>query len=194
MSEPVQVISRKQARSEGLIFYYTGKPCCRGHIGLRYTKSKVCLECKVAWTKENLDSKVRGYQQRSRARHREKRNSNKRKYHTRKRTQLLEKQAAWRESNRERLRQADRERAQRHPEKIREKSSRRRAVYKRATPSWVDKELLWTIYRNCPNGFQVDHIIPLRGKNVCGLHVPWNLQYLTPEENNSKSNRFVAVR
>lgn len=69
-------------------------------------------------------------------------------------------------------------------------SSGRRAVKRKATPKWVDKEALLAIYKNRPLGMHVDHIIPLCGKNVCGLHVPWNLQYLTKSDNSKKHVKF----
>jgi 5-methylcytosine-specific restriction endonuclease McrA len=60
----------------------------------------------------------------------------------------------------------------------------------RARPPWIDSKALSDIYNNCPPGMEVDHIVPLRGKNVSGLHVPWNLQYLTAQENRRKGNSF----
>jgi len=70
----------------------------------------------------------------------------------------------------------------------------RRKDVKDRTPKWVDNNEILLIYAFCPKGHDVDHIIPLRGlidgRPVTGLHVPWNLQYLTSTENRKKKNRI----
>lgn len=63
-------------------------------------------------------------------------------------------------------------------------------------PAWLSAEDLESIaewYRLAASlGQTVDHIVPLKGKNVCGLHVPWNLQLLDGPANSAKSNRHDA--
>lgn len=59
------------------------------------------------------------------------------------------------------------------------------------TPAWADLDAIAAFYRGVPEGHHVDHIVPLLGKNVSGLHVLNNLQYLPKRENCSKNNRFV---
>ena len=60
------------------------------------------------------------------------------------------------------------------------------------TPKWADSRKIREIYNNCPDGYHVDHIVPLCGANVSGLHVEYNLQYLTAKDNIAKSNRFTS--
>lgn len=58
-----------------------------------------------------------------------------------------------------------------------------------ATPPWANLDIIKLIYE-CAEGAHVDHEIPLQGEYICGLHVETNLQYLSPEDNLAKSNKF----
>ena len=57
-------------------------------------------------------------------------------------------------------------------------------------PKWSESEKIAQVYKNRPEGYHVDHVIPLQGKLVSGLHVLSNLQYLPIEENLRKNNSF----
>ncbi len=57
-------------------------------------------------------------------------------------------------------------------------------------PDWADLKAIRAFYSNCPDEMVVDHMIPLQGKKVSGLHVLSNLQYLTRDQNATKFNRY----
>ncbi len=83
--------------------------------------------------------------------------------------------------------------AARNPAKIAAKSARQRAAKLERIPPWLTKQHwdeIEQIYEHRPPDHHVDHIIPLQGETVSGLHVPWNLQYLTAPENLSKGNKL----
>lgn len=69
-------------------------------------------------------------------------------------------------------------------------NSRRRARKRDSLPPWADISSIDAFCRACPDGHHIDHIIPLNGENVCGLHVLENLQYLPAQENLSKRNKI----
>ena len=77
-----------------------------------------------------------------------------------------------------------------HKEEAFARSALRRASKLQRTPEWVNLEEIKKIYKKCPIGYHVDHIIPLQGELVSGLHIAENLQYLTAQDNLAKSNKF----
>jgi hypothetical protein len=75
--------------------------------------------------------------------------------------------------------------------------AKRRAAKLNATPTWADKNLIEEFYLAADflgmvTGIwhHVDHVVPIQGETVCGLHWEGNLQVLTGPENCSKSNRY----
>lgn len=102
--------------------------------------------------------------------------------------------------NRERSRIIENKRNRENPAKACAKTNKRKAIKLQATPFWLTLshwEQIDNIYIECARitketgiKHHVDHIIPLQGKEVRGLHVPWNLQILTAKENESKGNKY----
>ena len=97
----------------------------------------------------------------------------------------------YRKANTDKIKKYDKEYAKKNSHKFRRYSSERRALKLKATIYPQLREEIDLIYKNCPEGYEVDHIIPLKNNIVCGLHVPWNLQYLTRAKNRNKKNKLL---
>lgn len=135
-------------------------------------------------------------------------------YKKKNRELLLLKGKEYREENKDKVRESNRRYVLANKEKVllssksyREKNrpkyaayaAKRRVVEERATPSWLSKddhkriELAWGLreLKSFVTGdeYEVDHIVPLNSKLVCGLHVPWNLRVIPKVDNRRKLNR-----
>jgi len=91
-----------------------------------------------------------------------------------------------------------REYRKKNPDKIKQWLRRTRRI--QATPDWLTEEqqqqirAIYAHARDCEavtgEKYHVDHIVPLKGENISGLHVPWNLQVLPADLNIAKSNSY----
>jgi hypothetical protein len=167
-------ITAKEAKAQGLTQYRTGKPCKRGHASTRWVKNNECVECSRLWQK----AKYGKYPEKERARWRAVKKKNY-KANARKR---IEATLSWQMEN---------------PDKLNARTAKRHAAKIKRTPMWANHKAIERVYAQAKlaeavTGFphHVDHIVPLQGKNVCGLHVEHNLQVLEAGENCSKGNRF----
>lgn len=204
----------------GVPRYNTGEPCIHGHLGERYTKTTQCIVCAKAkrdkgreWHREY----ARAHYLANKDRHAEnarawKENNRDRlqeylkRYYAENREAILAKSAkhqrdnketvnashyAWRAANMDRVREHNRRWYGNGSGKGPANSAARRHASRRATPPWVPPDAFDHIYAQAAAlNHDVDHIVPLNHPDVCGLHVPWNMQTLPPAENRSKGNQL----
>jgi hypothetical protein len=104
-------------------------------------------------------------------------------------------------SNKEKINKQAKEYYKNNTHIFRARDAKRRALQLKATPKWLSKEQIaqikieYALAEWCTKvtneKYEVDHIVPLQGKNVSGLHVPWNLQVITKVDNRKKANKHA---
>lgn len=216
------IITRSEAKILGRPRYFTGQPCKHGHIAERNTKDRCCVECRKRISNEaNKRFRVINPEKQKRRAH-ESYERHKEDYIRRARLwekenpeRAAELQNNWRRSekgkaqsrswvaeNQETHAAFTKSWKSRNPGKVNEYTGTRRAARLNATPAWLtpeDRTQIRHLYIEAKRlgtetsiRHHVDHVIPLQGETVCGLHVPWNLQILTENENAAKGNRIIT--
>lgn len=188
-------MTQSQAKALGLKTYFTGKPCKRGNVSYRSISGAcLCDACKQA----NLDSCKRWYANNSDAK-----NKSARKWQSENPDKVRKASLDHYHRNKAELQPAHRERTKKfreeQPGKVMAYVIGRRKTRKEATPPWVNMEAVNAIYREArrlqsEDGVprHVDHIVPLKHPLVCGLHVEYNLQILTADDNMAKKNDYAV--
>jgi hypothetical protein len=122
------------------------------------------------------------------------------KYKEENKDKWLESKKKWRDNNKEKESLIGKRWREAHPEKCRAYVMNRIAAKMQRTPIWLTQEqkiLIEQLYADAKRleietgvKHHVDHILPMRGKKVSGLHVPENLRIVTAKDNMTKSNRY----
>lgn len=170
-------------------------------------RCKACAKQYYELKKKDILSQKQNYQ----IVNKEKIAKNKQKYRKTNAEKISEYNKEYRENNRDVILNYHKEYYKIHKDKFEQyyetnkdsfnaRNAKRRSAKLNATPSWLTKKQLLEIEELylCARMFRlytgqeyhVDHIVPLQGENVCGLHVPWNLQVITAKENLTKSNKI----
>lgn len=181
--------SRQVALAVGASHYFTGQPCANGHVDKRRATDRKCAACNRMRAANLRKAAPTLVAERNRT------------AYLAKQAERQARQREWNAANAERAagyaanyraRKPDVARAwrQKNKQRVVLYTTRRRAAKLQRTPAWADTAAIDAFYLACPEGHHVDHIVPLRGRLVSGLHVLNNLQYLPNAENLSKGNKF----
>lgn len=184
----LQILSRAEARELGLKRYFTNIPCKQGHLAERFVSVRSCVECERERGRRRFISDP-GQSSLARSERGKRTGATALRSRMRRRNDpeaANAATAAWRARN---------------PQKNAAQTMRRQAAKIMRTPRWLTPEDWSSIKSKYSEArsmtlvsgvaHQVDHIVPLRGKSVCGLHVPWNLRVIPARENAKKSNRLT---
>jgi 5-methylcytosine-specific restriction endonuclease McrA len=186
--------TRKEAKVTGAKYYFTGEPCTHGHIAPRKTKG-TCVECmKIEW-QQAAEKRADYFREYNKS---EAGQQAKRKYYEANKENVIARAQARPDEDKRRYKKTHKVN---NPDMYKEMTSLRRRRFRDATPKWLTENqkmeirfkyrLAIALSRATGERHAVDHIIPLHGESVCGLHVPWNLQVLTQKDNLAKYNRLV---
>jgi 5-methylcytosine-specific restriction endonuclease McrA len=186
--------TRAEAKAQGAKYYFTGEPCKHGHVAPRKTKG-ACIEClKVEWI-EALAKRAGYYAEYNKSSAGVKA---KQDYYAKNKTDVIARAqartVAQKNTYKKKYKAAN-------PDLYKELVNVRRRRFRDATPKWLTTEqkleirfhyrMAIALSRATKIPHAVDHIIPLQGEDVCGLHVPWNMEVITQEENLKKSNKVL---
>lgn len=186
--------TRAGAKASGALYYFTGKPCPKGHFSKRKTSNSGCWACKKKNDAERR--KTPAYRKMMRGLQAKRRSDPAIK------SAELQAQGLRRRTPqyREEVRPFNRKYKKENRGKYNAYGAKRDAAKVCRTPSWLteqDKGDMLEMYEQARRltkttgiPHHVDHKIPLQGVLASGFHTPSNLQILTASENMRKSNRF----